>query len=80
MVLNAGRDSASNREGRLSHRSDCGLFVCVCFFVCVFPSVCTTQTEKVCKSSSEENLQPFKDETERFLIQGQLGSLRIERL
>uniref|UniRef100_A0A8C5FI96 Formin 2 n=1 Tax=Gadus morhua TaxID=8049 RepID=A0A8C5FI96_GADMO len=31
------------------------------------------QTEKVCKSSSEENLQPFKDEMEQFLIQGQLN-------
>ncbi|CAL8391435.1 unnamed protein product [Arctogadus glacialis] len=32
-------------------------------------NVCTAQTEKVCKSSSEENLQPFKDEMEQFLIQ-----------
>ena len=52
---------------RLFYRSDCGLFVCF------LPPVCTAQTEKVCKSSSEENLQPFKDEMEQFLIQGQLN-------
>ncbi|CAL8299082.1 unnamed protein product [Merluccius merluccius] len=31
--------------------------------------MCTAQTEKVCKSSSEENLQPFKDKMEQFLNQ-----------
>ncbi|CAL8254915.1 unnamed protein product [Lota lota] len=32
-------------------------------------NVCSAQTEKVFKSSSEENLQPFKDEMETFLKQ-----------
>uniref|UniRef100_A0A3P8UPB7 FH2 domain-containing protein n=1 Tax=Cynoglossus semilaevis TaxID=244447 RepID=A0A3P8UPB7_CYNSE len=31
---------------------------------------CTTEVEKVCKVSEEENLQPFKDMMEDFLSQG----------
>lgn len=31
---------------------------------------CSAETEKVCKLSSEENLQPFKDKMDTFLSQG----------
>ncbi|XP_078129423.1 uncharacterized protein fmn2a [Sander vitreus] len=32
-------------------------------------NVCSAETEKVCKLSSEENMQPFKDKMEEFLSQ-----------
>ncbi|XP_034755071.1 formin-2 [Etheostoma cragini] len=32
-------------------------------------NVCSAETEKVCKMSSEENVQPFKDKMEEFLRQ-----------
>ncbi|XP_074502329.1 uncharacterized protein fmn2a [Sebastes fasciatus] len=32
-------------------------------------NACSAETEKVCKFSSEENLQPFKDKMDEFLIQ-----------
>lgn len=37
----------------------------------LFFSACSAETEKVCKLSSEENLQPFKDKMDTFLSQGQ---------
>lgn len=35
-------------------------------------SACSAETEKVCKLSSEENLQPFKEKMDEFLSQGEL--------
>lgn len=34
-------------------------------------SACSAETEKVCKLSSEENLQPFQDKMAEFLTQGE---------
>lgn len=34
-------------------------------------SACSAETEKVFKLSSEENLQPFKDNMDTFLSQGE---------
>lgn len=38
---------------------------------CLVVSACLGETEKVCKVSSEENLQPFKEKIEDFLAQGE---------
>ncbi|GAA6074882.1 formin-2 isoform X1, partial [Tachysurus ichikawai] len=35
---------------------------------------CTAEVEKVCSVSSEENLQPFKDEMDQFLSRGESQS------
>lgn len=35
-------------------------------------SACSAETGKVCKMSSEENLQPFKEKMDGFLTQGEL--------
>uniref|UniRef100_A0A8D3B336 FH2 domain-containing protein n=1 Tax=Scophthalmus maximus TaxID=52904 RepID=A0A8D3B336_SCOMX len=35
-------------------------------------NACSAETEKVCKLSSGENLQPFKDKMDTFLSQGEL--------
>uniref|UniRef100_UPI0037E86F3A formin-2 isoform X2 n=1 Tax=Semicossyphus pulcher TaxID=241346 RepID=UPI0037E86F3A len=42
--------------------------------------VCTSEVEKVCKVSDEENLQPFKDKMEEFLAQAksELETLEAE--
>lgn len=40
----------------------------------LFPA-CTSQVEKVCSSSDEENLQPFKGKMDAFLTQGEPGSV-----
>ena len=39
-------------------------------------SACTTETEKVCRVSSEDHLQPFKDKMEEFLSQGKAQERR----
>lgn len=39
------------------------------FLFSLFPA-CTSQVEKVCSSSDEENLQPFKGKMDTFLTQG----------
>lgn len=41
-------------------------------------SACSAETEKVCKLSSEENLQPFKDKMDTFLSQGESVVQMIE--
>uniref|UniRef100_A0A3Q3VXW7 FH2 domain-containing protein n=1 Tax=Mola mola TaxID=94237 RepID=A0A3Q3VXW7_MOLML len=38
---------------------------------------CTSEVEKVCKVSDEENLQPFKDEMDKFLAQGNQTALAL---
>lgn len=43
--------------------------VVVIFLSSSFPA-CTSQVEKVCSSSDEENLQPFKGKMDAFLTQG----------
>ncbi|KAJ8365612.1 hypothetical protein SKAU_G00144430 [Synaphobranchus kaupii] len=35
-------------------------------------NACTTETEKVCRVSSEDHLQPFKDKMEEFLSQAKI--------
>lgn len=42
-----------------------------------FLPVCTTEVEKVCKVSEEENLQPFKDKMEKFLARGNWKTTNI---
>lgn len=38
--------------------------------VSIILSACTSEVEKVCKVSDEDNLQPFKDKMDDFLAQG----------
>uniref|UniRef100_A0A3Q1HZ98 FH2 domain-containing protein n=1 Tax=Anabas testudineus TaxID=64144 RepID=A0A3Q1HZ98_ANATE len=40
-------------------------------------NACSAETEKVCKLSSEENLQPFKEKMDDFLSQGELVFLDL---
>lgn len=45
--------------------------------ISIILSACTSEVEKVCKVSDEENLQPFKDEMDKFLAQGNQTALAL---
>lgn len=59
---------------RLNHaelNSACKINVELKYFHHLVVSACSAETEKVFKLSSEENLQPFKDNMDMFLSQGE---------
>ncbi len=42
----------------------------MCSCSLLYITACSAETEKVCNVSSEEHLQPFKDDMEEFLTGG----------
>lgn len=47
----------------------------ILWFSSTISSACTSEVEKVCKVSDEDNLQPFKENMEDFLLQGNWQNL-----
>lgn len=59
----------NNDNCLLGFYTKCSLALILISFSIIL-SACTSEVEKVCKVSDEDNLQPFKDKMDDFLAQG----------